>query len=60
MSQHAETTVGYSGAYADRSLSHFLVRDGAPVTAVPEPETWALMLAGLVGVGAVSRRRAAV
>jgi len=27
------------------------------VTAVPEPQTWALMLAGLVGVGRIARRR---
>ena len=29
------------------------------VTAVPEPETWALMLIGLAGVGAISRRQRA-
>ena len=29
------------------------------VTAVPEPETWALMLMGLAGVGAISRRQRA-
>jgi len=58
ISKYAEVTVGYAASYAERNLSHFLVRDGAPVTAVPEPETWALMLAGLMGVGAASRRRA--
>jgi len=29
----------------------------SPVAAIPEPETWALMVAGLAGVGAVARRR---
>ena len=33
---------------------------GAPVTAVPEPETYALLLAGLAAVGFVARRRRAV
>jgi len=29
----------------------------SPVPAVPEPETWALMVAGLASVGTVARRR---
>jgi hypothetical protein len=35
------------------------VRVGAlnSVTAVPEPETWAMMFVGLFGVGFVGRRR---
>lgn len=28
-----------------------------PVAAIPEPQTWALMLAGIVGLGSVVRRR---
>jgi hypothetical protein len=58
ISHSAEVTVGYSASYAERNLSHFLVRTAEPVTAVPEPGTYALMLAGLAGVGWVSRRRA--
>jgi hypothetical protein len=50
-------TIGYAGAYAERNLSHFLVRDGGAVTAVPEPATYALMLAGLVAIGLTARGR---
>ena len=36
----------------------FLVVASYNVTAVPEPETWAMLLAGLALMGAVARRRA--
>lgn len=60
VSQSTEVTIGYAGAYSERNLSHFLVRVGDPVTAVPEPGTYALMLMGLAAVVAGSgkwRRR---
>jgi hypothetical protein len=58
ISRSAEVTVGYAASYSDRNLSHFLVRKAEPVTSVPEPGTYALMLVGLMGVGLVSRRKA--
>jgi len=57
VSQSTEVTIGYAGAYAERNLSHFLVREGASVTAVPEPGTYALMLAGLAAIGLAGRGR---
>jgi hypothetical protein len=49
---------GYQG-FAAKSTSYgaIAVRDGdIAVTAVPEPGTWALMVAGLVGLGLRARR----
>ena len=37
---------------------HRVVADAFAVTAVPEPETWALLACGLAALGAISRRRA--
>ncbi len=37
----------------------FLSAGAAPVAAVPEPQTWALMLGGIGLIGALGRRRAA-
>jgi outer membrane lipase/esterase len=37
---------------------HRVVADAFAVTAVPEPETWALLACGLAALGAVSHRRA--
>jgi hypothetical protein len=42
-----------------QSYTTFGARDGLNVTAVPEPETYALMLAGLGAIGFVARRRTA-
>ena len=39
-------------------LANYVGVDTFAVTAVPEPETWALMLAGLAGLGVLKRRRA--
>jgi outer membrane lipase/esterase len=41
------------------TAAHGLIARGMLVTAVPEPETWALMLAGLGFIGYRTRRRAA-
>ena len=43
------------GQYTRVPTSHLL--SGAEVTPVPEPGTWALLLAGLAAMGAVGRRR---
>ena len=36
---------------------HRVVADAFAVSAVPEPETWALLACGLAALGAFSRRR---
>lgn len=51
---------GYQNA-GEKTVSHnaFAVRPGDVLAPIPEPETYALMLAGLVVVGAVARWRKA-
>ena len=49
----------YSLSFANRGGDLFgALLDNVSVTAVPKPSTYALMLAGLAGMGAVVRRRA--
>lgn len=45
------------GATTGLGLSHATIYSGAIVPGIPEPETYALMLAGLAAVGFMSRRR---
>ena len=49
--------VAWGGTQFDENTYLRVIFGASPVTAVPEPETWALMLAGLAGVGTVARRR---
>lgn len=58
------TVLGFAGdAFADPSPLTTIYRGSitvdVPVAAIPEPETYALMLAGLAGLGCVARRRKA-
>jgi len=39
------------------AAAHRVIADAFAVTAVPEPETWALLACGLAALGALSRRR---
>lgn len=56
----------FSGALSDgtrgtaiesSAQAYFLLRDAASVAVVPEPESYAMMLAGLALIGAMARRR---
>jgi hypothetical protein len=51
----SSTTLSFSNM--QNSFTHFAFIDGASVTAVPEPASVSMMLAGLLSVGAAARRR---
>ena len=50
-------TRGSTGGTLPRLLADNYSITTSPAAAVPEPETWALMLSGLAGVGMLARRR---
>ena len=49
--------VAWGGTQFNENTYLRVIFGAIPVTPVPEPEMWALMLAGLAGVGAAARRR---
>lgn len=56
VAQGPSTTLSFTGAYA---RWYYIGLDNVTVTAVPEPETYAMLLAGMGLVGAIARRRKA-
>lgn len=53
VAQSASTTIGFTGYQA----TYYIGLDNVAVVAVPEPETYALLLAGMGVIGAMARRR---
>ena len=51
------TTLTSGGAETDIVTDVSQIRLGGPVAAIPEPETYALMMAGLAAIGFIGRRR---
>jgi len=53
LSQGGPNSAGYGSQLFDNGL----YAAAAPTNVVPEPSTWALMIAGLAGLGIAARRR---
>lgn len=53
----AQNTAGYNQAL---TVDYAFTLEGVAAATVPEPETWALLIAGLGAIGLASRRRRAV
>lgn len=55
------STIRFAGSHATTGFSNFLYLDNASLVAiVPEPASWALLIAGFSLVGAAARRRRGV
>jgi hypothetical protein len=50
----------FDSSFSPRNFNGSIVYSVGPVSGVPEPENWAMLIAGFGLVGAVSRRRRAV
>ena len=50
----------FGSSFSPRNLNGSIVYSVGAVSGVPEPENWAMLIAGFGLVGAVSRRRRAV
>jgi len=45
-----------NNAMADDDVAALVIDNGTPLTSVPEPATWSLILVGAIGIGLATRR----